>query len=210
MFCPRCKAEYRPGFTRCADCDVDLVDQLPLPAAPSSQPLEVVWSGQDQQECVFWCQALKAAGILFTVNQRRNQIWGTGMNEPYEIAVLSDFAARARSEIASQQWPPQGEEEQQRLTGFPEEEDDASPPLKEPRDYAPWFPEDATVEIFSEATDKEEEKKAWMIEISLRENLIHSRTDEVGDGSRKVFVLPEDEARSREIVREITTASPPA
>jgi hypothetical protein len=26
MFCPQCKAEYRQGFTRCADCDVDLVD----------------------------------------------------------------------------------------------------------------------------------------------------------------------------------------
>lgn len=25
MFCPRCKTEYRPGFARCSDCDVDLV-----------------------------------------------------------------------------------------------------------------------------------------------------------------------------------------
>jgi hypothetical protein len=29
MFCPQCKAEYRPGFTRCSDCGVDLVDRLP-------------------------------------------------------------------------------------------------------------------------------------------------------------------------------------
>ena len=29
MWCPSCGAEYRPGFTRCADCDVDLVDELP-------------------------------------------------------------------------------------------------------------------------------------------------------------------------------------
>jgi hypothetical protein len=28
MFCPECRAEYRPGFTRCADCDVDLVQEL--------------------------------------------------------------------------------------------------------------------------------------------------------------------------------------
>jgi hypothetical protein len=27
MFCPSCNAEYRPGFVRCADCDVDLVNQ---------------------------------------------------------------------------------------------------------------------------------------------------------------------------------------
>lgn len=28
MFCPECEAEYRPGFTRCHDCDVDLVERL--------------------------------------------------------------------------------------------------------------------------------------------------------------------------------------
>jgi hypothetical protein len=29
MFCPECRAEYRPGFTRCCDCDVNLVQDLP-------------------------------------------------------------------------------------------------------------------------------------------------------------------------------------
>jgi len=28
MFCPECRAEYRPGFTHCYDCDVDLVQEL--------------------------------------------------------------------------------------------------------------------------------------------------------------------------------------
>jgi hypothetical protein len=28
MFCPECKDEFRPGFTRCAACNVDLVDDL--------------------------------------------------------------------------------------------------------------------------------------------------------------------------------------
>ena len=27
MHCPECGAEYRPGFSRCADCDVYLVDE---------------------------------------------------------------------------------------------------------------------------------------------------------------------------------------
>jgi hypothetical protein len=27
MFCPQCRVEYRRGFTRCSDCDVDLVDE---------------------------------------------------------------------------------------------------------------------------------------------------------------------------------------
>jgi hypothetical protein len=29
-YCPNCGAEYRPGFTRCHDCDVELVDELPV------------------------------------------------------------------------------------------------------------------------------------------------------------------------------------
>jgi len=28
MFCPECRAEYRPGFTRCSDCDVELVNEI--------------------------------------------------------------------------------------------------------------------------------------------------------------------------------------
>jgi hypothetical protein len=31
MFCPNCRAEYRPGFARCSDCDVELVENLPPP-----------------------------------------------------------------------------------------------------------------------------------------------------------------------------------
>jgi hypothetical protein len=28
-FCPKCRSEYRPGFTRCTDCDAELVEVLP-------------------------------------------------------------------------------------------------------------------------------------------------------------------------------------
>ena len=28
MFCPNCKDEFRPGFTRCQSCDVELVEDL--------------------------------------------------------------------------------------------------------------------------------------------------------------------------------------
>ena len=29
MFCPKCKTEYKKAFSRCADCDVDLIPELP-------------------------------------------------------------------------------------------------------------------------------------------------------------------------------------
>ena len=37
MFCPRCNAEYRPGFVKCSDCDIALVDQLPENRPPGKQ-----------------------------------------------------------------------------------------------------------------------------------------------------------------------------
>ena len=37
-FCPTCASEFRPGFTRCEECDVDLVDELPEPPDPPEAP----------------------------------------------------------------------------------------------------------------------------------------------------------------------------
>jgi uncharacterized RDD family membrane protein YckC len=40
MWCPQCDSEYRPGFTRCSDCDVDLVDER-VPPPPPDDPVVV-------------------------------------------------------------------------------------------------------------------------------------------------------------------------
>lgn len=84
---------------------------------------------------------------------------------------------------------------------LPRETENSSKPGFDPDD---WFPEDATVEVWSgpDAT------LAEMISASLRENDIHSRTDELKD-SLLVNVQPQDEARAREIVREIVEGTPP-
>ena len=29
MYCPKCRTEYRKGFTTCADCEIPLVEELP-------------------------------------------------------------------------------------------------------------------------------------------------------------------------------------
>lgn len=55
MFCPQCKAEYRPGFTRCADCDVELVENyaeevrhpLAKKVAVGDEYRERLWHGSD-------------------------------------------------------------------------------------------------------------------------------------------------------------------
>jgi hypothetical protein len=38
LFCPKCKAEYRESFLRCADCNVDLVPELPPEQEQHTKP----------------------------------------------------------------------------------------------------------------------------------------------------------------------------
>jgi len=67
MYCPLCKAEYRAGFTRCSDCDVDLVDAVT--ARPddglSKGNLALLWTGDDLSLHVSILEELKAAGIPY-------------------------------------------------------------------------------------------------------------------------------------------------
>ena len=42
MFCPKCKAEYREGFSRCADCGIDLVPELSPEPEPSVEYIDFI------------------------------------------------------------------------------------------------------------------------------------------------------------------------
>jgi hypothetical protein len=68
MFCPNCGAEYRPGFTRCDDCDVELVEAAPKELSGDSSSkgnLVLLWSGDDLALHEALLGELKAAGIPY-------------------------------------------------------------------------------------------------------------------------------------------------
>ena len=48
MFCPVCKVEYRSGFSRCADCDVDLVKEIPTESPQKDIDISVAHMGPTQ------------------------------------------------------------------------------------------------------------------------------------------------------------------
>ena len=102
MFCPQCKAEYRPGVTHCSDCDVELVEELSESENElrygSLETLRSVWTGKDQARCVSLCERLKAAEIPFKVNQRQRQLL-FGVDEHYKIGVPPEFFSDARKLI---------------------------------------------------------------------------------------------------------------
>jgi len=213
MFCPECKAEYRPGFTRCADCDVDLVGNLPEGKLESSgwsnvqggPNLQEIWTGDDQQSCVAACLTLKEAGIPYEVSQRKTQFL-KGDESHYKIAVPSSFYKQAK-ELAGRDTADFSDPEDQAIMELPDDGIIASTDaaLDEGRYSADWYPEDATVEVSSTPASE----RSLMIISSLRENFIRCREGSSPDGLKQIFVPPEDESQAREIVREIEEGSPP-
>jgi hypothetical protein len=71
-------------------------------------------------------------------------------------------------------------------------------------DPANWCPEDATVEIW----EGDHAEMGELLAASLGENQVHSRVADIGRGYR-LYVLPADETRAREIVREVVEGVPP-
>ncbi len=220
MFCPDCKAEYRQGFTRCADCDVDLVYELAgegsgaLPDIGEAREtdLQVIWKGDDQESCVILCRKLMKADISYKVAQipeSRNA--DMLVKRRYEIGVPRAGYQRAKELLGIE---GEFEDTCERVDQEDDADDaeslppDESPPDEEVRNDSylnPWYPEDATLEIWSQNGDD----FSGGIAMALKESLIHCRSDLV-DGVRKVFVLPEHEMRARKIVREVTEVAPPA
>jgi len=168
-------------------------------------------SFSDQESAVYVCARLRAAGIPFKVSQSKRQ-FGWGLEEHYQVFVPPEFHENAKK-IA-----------EQGCVDFPENQEgqeiiELQSPNPEKVEHhsikGSWPEEDATVEVWSEKTKErpwfeQKEGIAWMIELSLRENGIRTRIEMQQDGSRRIFVSPDDELRAHEIVREIAKGIPPA
>jgi len=66
MFCPSCGSEYREGFSRCVDCEVDLVDSPPpAEAHPDIGDVETVFATGDPVALLAAKSLLEEAGIPY-------------------------------------------------------------------------------------------------------------------------------------------------
>ncbi len=66
MFCPKCSAEYRAGFTECADCRVPLVAELAETKRRDRRPdmkFKTVFTTTDPALASVAKSVLEAAGI---------------------------------------------------------------------------------------------------------------------------------------------------
>ena len=214
MVCPCCKAEYRTGFTRCADCDVDLVYELAKEEVPDGGEigdLRSLWQGNHQGECVSLCLELKKASIFYDVSQSvESRSARMQVDWKYEIGVPSADYERAKKILGLEAEPVEGEAQQEALEEeeweLPAGDDSAADEGVKGDSYLrKWYPEDATLEVWS-GNPKD---RGFVVEMSLKENRINYRVATESDELTRVFVRPEDEARAREIVREIVDGVPP-
>jgi hypothetical protein len=256
MFCPQCKAEYRPGFTVCADCDVPLVWQLPASSGatqeedssghnpePADDPLCSFWSGDDPRIHAELCQLLEEQGIPHKTIRRQDHLFNLNSKSAFQIGipfscfekaeatVKEAYGTEEESQPATRLLPPGTDHLPGTYKGLawlddrirslrahsdspfesatnalPEEPfwKQNSPVFNRAWDPDHWYPEDAHVEVWS----GDQPELGELIVASLKENQIHSRLDCTA-GKCALFVLPGDEARAREIVREIVEGVPP-
>lgn len=208
MICPQCRAEYRQGFTRCADCDVALIPSPPESEADVSRAVRAgslvrLWEGEDLALHVKLREALDEAGIPYYdkplgsyLSVHRDEPWPFYSRPKFgfEIAVLSSDSAAAK-EILEKLL----EEEPEDIALRAEDHMPAPVLARESPDGG---------EASSEIWDGDDERLAGFLRDALSENeiLVHVETSAEGT---KIYVGPGDESRAREIVREIVEGAPP-
>lgn len=224
MFCPICKAEYRPGFTRCPDCDVDLIESLgsitsSAAAEDGPESPSLLWTGTDAAALSALSAALDAANITYHERDRSPGTLPGMWDSVYAVfvhardrekaqAVLDDV--RQHFEIDEPVDEPVNEPVEDSGDAELPRESSALPDEGEgvesaPDDIAPDFsPEDATAEVWA----GDDAEMAETVRVCLRENGIGCVVDESG-GKRCVRVLPASAARAREIIREVVEGTPP-
>ncbi len=211
MICPNCKCEYIRGVTQCADCGVALVDSLEPSLAHPANDVRIVqvWSGRDPAELNKVSQALKDAGIQFIVPDTKGSFSFFGSDRTLEVWVAEQDEEQAGKIISAME----GQVDPSELT--PEEleslaltdsdqEDTEESTIQPPNLPEHWYEDQPVVEVWSGS----DQKLADNLIACLREVGIawHEFSEE---SQLHLVVLPEQEARAREIVREVVEASPP-
>ncbi len=114
MYCPQCSAEYRPEFDRCADCDVDLVQEPPPAEDHHATPFVTVFETSETDIIPVIKSILRGAELPFNtkgeamMNLFPSDLLGRTMSRPgaeVSFEVPETFAEQARQLLTEQELP---------------------------------------------------------------------------------------------------------
>jgi hypothetical protein len=238
MFCPQCHAEYRPGFTHCTDCDVDLVYELPAvrndfpetnqgasPGENDEDPFCSFWQGDDARLYAELCSVLDEAGIPHKTVRRQDHLFNlsnfpafqigvpfslfekaeAAVKDAYELESSDPGAVQALNAPVPVPLIPESLRSMEKLPEIltPSDEENIPGPPEDARD-SEWESEDTGIEVWS----GEDRSFGDMLVASLRENQIRVRREN-SRGKQSLLVSSQEEARAREIVKEVVDGVPP-
>jgi hypothetical protein len=171
---------------------------------PEEDPFCSFWKGDDPRVHAELCELLGEQGIPCKTIRRQDHLFNWNTRSAFEIGV--PFSQFDRAEAAVKEAYTGENEPASEKVVVPLELPEFVEPRESRADWDPerWYPEDATAEIWEGGQPEMEE----LLAASLSENQIHARGTEA-KGVHRLFVLPEDEARAREIVREVVEGVPP-
>jgi len=203
-YCPICDIKYGAGFELCTVCGVSLVPEelrgRPLSEKARKEHLEAAWRGGDPVAVSNAIAALREQGIQHYVQATSDHfVFELAMPRPkYIIRVFASDLPKVKELLADiQDSPFFGNETSPELS----ESSNASTIPARP----PWNPAAATAEIWS----GEDAALAQVLEDCFLENRIPCRRQGRAPGMLRYFVLPSDESAAREIIRQVTQATPP-
>jgi hypothetical protein len=133
MYCPQCQAEYRQGFTRCADCDVELVHEAPPgtqgwgaagPAGSGGEdpedPFCSFWRGDDARIHAELCELLNEEGIPHKTLRREDHLFNLNTKSGFEIGIPFSQFEKAEAAVKDAYGTEEGNEDAARLLPFSE------------------------------------------------------------------------------------------
>ena len=95
MFCPKCRTEYREGFRVCADCDSDLVDELPPEEKPEFIDYVEIMGTYNPADVALIKSILDAENITYYFNAE-HFMHVNPLGETVRLMVKKDEAEKAK------------------------------------------------------------------------------------------------------------------
>jgi len=141
MFCPQCRVEYRPGFSRCTDCDVDLVDEklaVQHQKVRSELPHKLtarLWHGSDPHLYLALISSLAGGGVPCFGRPVNPPAYDSFEEQPpgsysaveFEVLVSEESLSFARWILSSNEEVYKEEEADSTDSGGEAEEEDVEP-----------------------------------------------------------------------------------